>query len=220
MRVSSLRSFPPSKLYPNFIDYRSRLDPGQFPPFFQERIFLLVSFLHEDFSFLRRTGDSTSNGSTERRRSVGYGARRRRGGGYFRFSIEAVSNGTKLTQANFPFIEAAWSNWTLLGKVRPPFGEIIRRDIQTNEAPKTGFPATRCFCRSLRQPAGRLRDKSTRKSVVIGAGVPWHPTWWVTQVQQRLCSPSPLFSLPLSFSLSLSVYRVLFSIDDAGKYIR
>lgn len=161
-----------------------------------------------------------SNGSTERRRSVGYGARRRRGGGYFRFSIEAVSNGTKLTQANFPFIEAAWSNWTLLGKVRPPFGEIIRRDIQTNEAPKTGFPATRCFCRSLRQPAGRLRDKSTRKSVVIGAGVPWHPTWWVTQVQQRLCSPSPLFSLPLSFSLSLSVYRVLFSIDDAGKYIR
>lgn len=128
----------------------------------------------------------------------------RGGGGYFRFSIEAVSNGTKLTQANFPFIEAAWSNWTLVGKVRPPFGEIIRRDIQTNEAPKTGFPATRCFCRSLRQPAGRLRDKSTRKSVVIGAGVPWHPTWWVTQVQQRLCSPSPLFSLPPSVPLSLS----------------
>lgn len=25
--------------------------------------------------------------------------------GYFRFSTEAVSNGTKLTQANFPFIE-------------------------------------------------------------------------------------------------------------------
>lgn len=158
----------------------------------------------------------------------------RGGGGYFRFSIEAVSNGTKLTQANFPFIEAAWSNWTLVGKVRPPFGEIIRRDIQTNEAPKTGFPATRCFCRSLRQPAGRLRDKSTRKSVVIGAGVPWHPTWWVTQVQQRLCSPSPLFSLPPSLSLSLSVFfalsvsYVLFSIDDtttnsfddAGKYIR